>query len=93
MTRNDNSAYGFISLTLGIILIILHIPPIIIMEPFYVLMGFVLVLVMPIITTIYGIVGIVKDKKLVMAIIGSNCGLAILTFFLLRVIGIFTMIY
>ena len=82
MIRNDNSAYGFISLTLRIILIILHIPPIIIMEPIYILMGFVLVLVMPIITTIYGIVGIVKDKKLLMAIIGLILELVYLGFVL-----------
>lgn len=93
MIRKDNSAYGFISLILGIILIILHIPSFIIMQPFYVVMGFVLVIVMPIITVIYGIVGMVKDNKLVMAIIGSNCGLAILTFFLFRVMGILTIYY
>ena len=52
------------------------------MEPIYILMGFVLVLVMPIITTIYGIVGIVKDKKLVMAIIGLILELVYLGFVL-----------
>jgi len=93
MIRNENSAYGFISLTLGTILIILHIPSFIIMKPFYVVMGFVLVIVMPIITVIYGIVGMVKDNKLVMAIIGSNCGLAILTFFLFRATGMLIIYY
>ncbi|MFX1476981.1 MAG: hypothetical protein ACFFCI_02505 [Promethearchaeota archaeon] len=87
MIRNENSAFGFSSLTLGIVLVILHIIDIIIMEPFYVLMGFALALAMPIITVIYGIVGMVKDKKLVMAIIGLNCGLAPLIFFLIG--GIF----
>ncbi|MFX0076963.1 MAG: hypothetical protein ACFE96_16070 [Candidatus Hermodarchaeota archaeon] len=49
-------------------------------------MGYVLMFAMPIIVLIYGFIGIIKDRKLAMAIIGLNLGLA---YFVLMVFGIF----
>ena len=40
-------------------------------------MGYVFIFVMPLITVIYGIVGVVKDNKVVMAIIGLNLGIIV----------------
>jgi len=45
--------------------------------PLYYLMGYVFIFVMPLITVIYGIVGVVKDNKVVMAIIGLNLGIIV----------------
>ena len=39
-------------------------------------MGMVLMFVMPILVFIYGIVGIIKDKNIVMGIVGLNLGIA-----------------
>lgn len=40
-------------------------------------MGYVFMFVIPLVTVIYGIVGLVKDNKVVMAIIGLNLGIIV----------------
>jgi len=56
----------------------------------YHLMGFVFMFAMPIITIIYGSVGLVKDNKIPMAIIGLNLGIAYLVMMLVRYFVIFS---
>jgi len=56
----------------------------------YYLMGYVFMFAMPIITIIYGIVGLAKDNKIPMAIIGLNLGIAYLVIMLVRYFMIFS---
>ena len=56
----------------------------------YYLMGYVFMFAMPIITIIYGIVGLAKDNKIPMAIIGLNLGIAYLVIMLVRYFVIFS---
>ena len=42
------------------------------------LMGWVLMFVIPLVTVIYGIIGMVKDNKIPLAIVGLNLGIAYL---------------
>lgn len=76
--RNENSGFGSISLTLGIISFILSLffP----LTGFVILvmtMGYALVFIVPSLTVIFGIVGLIKDNKIPMAIIGLNLGLIV----------------
>ena len=54
--------------------------------PIYYLMGYVLMWVAPIIAIVYGIVGIVKDHKVPMAIIGLNFAVADFILIIIRYI-------
>ena len=77
--RNENSAYGSISLTLGIISFIIgFIGTIFYFTIVVMLMGWVLMFVIPLVTVIYGIIGMVKDNKIPLAIVGLNLGIAYL---------------
>jgi hypothetical protein len=52
--------------------------------PIYYLMGYVLMWVAPIIAIVYGIVGVVKDHKIPMAIIGLSFAVAFFIIILIR---------
>ena len=39
-------------------------------------MGYVLMVIIPVVTVIYGIIGLVKDNKIPLAIVGLNLGIA-----------------
>ncbi len=76
--RNENSGFGSISLTLGIISFILSLfTPLTGSVILVMTMGWALVFIVPLLTVIYGIVGAIKDNKLPMAIIGLNLGLVV----------------
>ncbi|MFX0181135.1 MAG: hypothetical protein ACFE78_13195 [Candidatus Hodarchaeota archaeon] len=61
---------------------------VIIPGPIYFLMGYVLIWAAPIIALVYGIVGLVKDHKIPMAIIGLNFTMAFYIIFLTRFIQV-----
>ena len=75
--RNENSAYGSISLTLGIISLVLGYFGTFLMGALYYLMGYVLMFAIPLITVIYGIIGMVKDRNMAMSIVGLNFGIIV----------------
>jgi len=64
-------------LTLGIISLSLGIFNILFGAPLYYLMGYVLMFAIPLITVIYGIIGMVKDRNMAMAIVGLSFGIIV----------------
>ncbi|MFW9945413.1 MAG: hypothetical protein ACFFDX_01145 [Candidatus Odinarchaeota archaeon] len=82
--RNEKSAYGSVSLTLGVISFTLAFIMLVLNGPIYYLMGYVLMWVAPIVAIVYGIVGLVKDHKIPMAIIGLNFTIAFFILILIR---------
>ncbi len=73
-------------MTLGIISCSLGFFGAFLVGAIYYLMGYVLMFVMPILVFIYGIVGVVKDKGVAMAIVGLNLGLV---YIIIMVFGYF----
>lgn len=90
--RRDNSTYGSVSLTLGSIWIFTYLIVFFIFRflmggfYFYIMLGmsgYVFIFVVTLLTVIYGIIGMIKDRKLPMAIIGLNLGITIFIILLL----------
>jgi hypothetical protein len=50
-------------------------------------MGYVLMFAIPLITVIYGIIGMVKDRNMAMAIVGLTFGIIVLIIILLPFLG------
>ncbi len=71
-------------MTLGIISFATGLFAILTIGRLYYFLGYVLMFVMPILIITYGIIGVIKDKGVAMAIVGLNLGVAYFLMMVLR---------